>query len=144
MQYEIHVDGGARGNPGPSGVGVVIADPENHCSVLEAGYFLGHATNNVAEYNGLIRALSEALKVGISNVKVFSDSELMVRQINGQYRVKSPALRPLFEQVMRLLDRFTRWEVTHVRREQNKRADELANMAMDRKKDVVVVESPSL
>ena len=139
MRCVIHVDGGARGNPGPGAAGVVLVDTDSGEPVYEAGYYLGRTTNNVAEYTGLIRALEAALVRGVSDAEVYSDSELMVRQINGQYRVKSPALKPMYEAAVRLFGRVDRWKITHVRREKNRRADQLANMAMDRKQDVVVV-----
>lgn len=139
MNCTIYIDGGARGNPGPAAVGVVIRDTDSKALLHEAGYFLGKATNNVAEYQGLLRSLELAIELNASAAHIHSDSELLVRQINGQYRVKSPDLKPLFEQAKTLLGKLPAWKVTHVRREKNKRADELANLAMDAKKDVLVV-----
>jgi ribonuclease HI len=138
MQITIHIDGGARGNPGPAATGVVIQSVDPACTLHEAGYFLGRATNNVAEYQGLIRGLELAVELGATDASIFSDSELMVRQVMGRYRVKSPDLKPLFEKVQRLLPRLNRWRIGHVYREENKRADELVNMAIDAKRDVVV------
>jgi ribonuclease HI len=132
----IHVDGGARGNPGPAGAGIVIHDDERG-PVCERGYFLGRQTNNAAEYHALIRALQRAALLESRPVAIHSDSELLVRQITGAYRVKSPKLEPLFEQAQMLLMKLSPWTIRHVRREQNQRADELANLAMDRRGDVI-------
>ena len=137
MGLVIHIDGGSRGNPGPAGAGVVIAEDGGRL-VHEGAYFLGRQTNNAAEYYALIRALQRAENRAAEPLTVHSDSELLVRQLTGEYRVKSPALQPLFEQAQVLLLRFNVWKVRHVRREQNTRADELANLAMDRANDVIV------
>ena len=136
MHCTIHIDGGARGNPGPAGVGVVIQDTANDKYLHEAGYFLGEATNNVAEYQGLIRGLQVATELGATRILVVSDSELMVKQINGQYRVKAANLKPLYQQAVGLLGRFGKWQMTHTRRENNQLADQLANRAMDAAADV--------
>ncbi len=138
MHCTIHIDGGARGNPGPAAAGVVIVDADNDQPLLEAGYFLGKTTNNVAEYNGLLRALDAAADLGAGRIDIHSDSELMVRQIHGEYRVKSPDLKPLFQQAVQRLAGFDNWTLTHVRREKNKRADQLANIAMDAQADTVL------
>jgi len=132
----IYTDGGARGNPGPAAAGVCILDADADRCLHEGGYYLGETTNNVAEYTGLLRALEKALELGATRVSVRSDSELMVRQINGQYKVKAQNLKPLFQDAVALLSRFERWAVEHVRREGNKRADQLANAAMDARMDV--------
>lgn len=132
----IHIDGGARGNPGPAGAGVVIADDDG-TPMHEAGYFLGRATNNVAEYQGLVRALEQAAAMGVRRLTLRSDSQLLVRQLTGEYRVKSAELRPLFERVQSLLRRFEGWSIEHVPREGNTRADALANRAMDAQADVI-------
>ncbi|MEW6250963.1 MAG: ribonuclease HI family protein [Planctomycetota bacterium] len=137
MGLIIHIDGGARGNPGPAGAGVVIRT-EKGAPVHEAGYFLGRQTNNAAEYHALIRALQRAQRAAPDALTIYSDSELLVRQLTGDYQVKSPGLAPLFREAQTLLLRIGRWNVRHVRREENTRADELANMAMDRRADVVV------
>lgn len=139
MALIIHVDGGSRGNPGPAGAGVVI-HTEDGGRILEAGYFLGQQTNNAAEYHALIRALQRAQRCGDQPVAVRSDSELLVRQLTGQYRVRNAQLAELFEQVQLLLLKVGCWRVEHVPREQNRRADELANLAMDRRRDVIVYE----
>lgn len=139
MQITIHIDGGARGNPGPAATGVVIQSVEPAYTIHEGGYFLGKATNNVAEYQGLIRGLEVAIDLGATDVRILSDSELMVRQIMGEYRVKSSDLKPLYEHAQRLLLQIDLWQIQHVYRTENKRADELVNMAIDAKRDVVVV-----
>lgn len=127
-----HVDGGARGNPGPAGYGVVIEDHHGK-PVAEFSRYLGHHTNNFAEYSGLIAALNYALEHQHAALRVRSDSELMVRQMNGVYKVRSPELRPLYEQARTLARRLKWFRIEHVRREKNAAADRLANEAMDRK-----------
>ena len=126
-----YIDGGSRGNPGPSGYGVVLEDEVGR-PVAELSEFLGKQTNNYAEYSGLLAALSYAIKHGFKALKLISDSELMVRQINGQYKVNSPALKGLYEQAMKLIDQFDYFEINHVLREMNRDADRLAYLAMDR------------
>ncbi len=125
------IDGGARGNPGPAGYGVVIEDEVGR-PVAELSDYLGRQTNNYAEYSGLLAALSYAIKHGFKALKVVSDSELMVKQINGQYKVSSPTLKELNAQAMKLIDQLECFEIKHVLREKNKEADRLANLAMDR------------
>ena len=136
LEVLIHIDGGARGNPGPAGAGVVIRTRDDGTVLFEGGYFLGRATNNVAEYQAMIRALERARALGAEDVEVLSDSQLLVRQINGQYRVKNAGLQPLFERVCRLRGHFERLHVGHIRREDNADADCLANMAMDARRNV--------
>ncbi len=136
MKLTIHFDGGSRGNPGPASAGVVITDTDTGKPLHEAGYFLGRCTNNVAEYQGLVRSLEQAKSLAGTSLQIHSDSELLVRQITGQYRVKSPALKPLYDKANALLDGFDAWAIDHVRRESNQRADELANLAMDHQADV--------
>jgi ribonuclease HI len=128
----IHVDGASRGNPGEAGFGVHAAAPDGTELAALYGY-LGRATNNVAEYQGLIHALRWALARGTRDVRVCSDSELVVRQMNGQYRVKHPAMQPLHREAQALLARFARAAVVHVPRERNREADRLANRALDEK-----------
>lgn len=140
MKFVIHIDGGARGNPGPAGAGVVIRNDEGE-PLLEAGYFVGRVTNNVAEYTALLKALEAAGNRGATSLLISSDSELLVRQINGEYRVKNPGLQPLFDDAMGRLRKFSSWKVQHVRREFNARADELANLAMDAGEDVIELEA---
>ena len=143
MNLIIHIDGGARGNPGPAAAGVVIQDAETHAPLHEAGYWLGTATNNTAEYQGLLRSLQIIVGMKPQQVTIYSDSELLVRQINGQYRVKAPTIKPLFESAQNLLQQLSTWQIHHVRREKNQRADELANVAMDAKRDVIVESFPT-
>ncbi|QQE12271.1 ribonuclease HI family protein [Planctomycetota bacterium] len=138
MKCIIHIDGGARGNPGPAGAGVTITDAATKKPVHEAGYWLGTMTNNSAEYNGLLLCLQIAGEIGATDLLIHSDSQLMVRQINGEYKVKSADLKPLYTKALSLVHKFKNWELVHVRRAQNKRADELANMAMDAQNDVHV------
>ena len=128
----IHIDGASRGNPGEAGFGIHIEDEQGRRLAGLHGY-LGEATNNVAEYQALIHALRYALAKGARRVKVFSDSELVVRQIAGAYKVKHPAMRALHGEAMALLDRFEQTSVSHVPREQNREADRLANRALDEK-----------
>jgi ribonuclease HI len=126
-----HIDGGARGNPGPAGFGVVVRDAEGKV-LAEISEFLGHRTNNVAEYSALLAALEFARDHGHPSLRVMSDSELLVKQMKGQYKVNSPDLRPLFEQARRLASGLKYFDIRHVFREQNRDADKLANLAMDR------------
>ena len=124
-----NVDGGARGNPGPAGYGVRIEQDDG--TVVELKESLGIATNNVAEYNGLLAALRWAVAAGVRRLRVRSDSELLVRQMRGEYRVKSSALQPLYDEARSLVRRLGSVTFEHVRREFNKDADRLANEAMD-------------
>jgi ribonuclease HI len=126
-----HVDGGARGNPGPAGYGVMVEDDAGR-PVAELSEYLGKQTNNYAEYSGLLAALTYALKHGSKSLKVFSDSELMVKQIKGQYKVKNPALQELHGKATKLIHSLDAFEINHVLREKNRDADRLANLAMDR------------
>jgi ribonuclease HI len=125
-----NIDGGARGNPGPAGYGVVIRDAANHVTA-EISKFLGHGTNNFAEYSALLAALDHALKNGHKSLHVFSDSELLVKQMKGEYQVRSAELRPLYEQARAASRKLESFTIQHVRREQNREADKLANQAMD-------------
>jgi ribonuclease HI len=126
-----YCDGGSRGNPGPAGFGVFIQGPRGEM-VGELSEYLGKHTNNYAEYSGLLAALDFAITQGHPRLKVVSDSELMVKQIKGQYRVNSPELRPLYEEAKRRIARLESFQIQHVLREKNQRADRLANLAMDR------------
>jgi ribonuclease HI len=130
----MYTDGGARGNPGPAGIGVVIAHEGN--VVSELSVYIGEQTNNFAEYEALIRGLKEierlfSSKLSQCAVEIFMDSELVVRQIGGQYKVKEPSLKEKFSEVQVLLRRIPNTTFTHVRREKNRRADELVNEAID-------------
>jgi ribonuclease HI len=128
----LHVDGASRGNPGEAGFGVHVASAEGETIAGLYGY-LGRATNNVAEYQALLHGLRFALERGAREVRVFSDSELLVRQLAGRYRVKSSGLLPLFREAQSLLARFETARVSHVPREENREADALANRAVDLK-----------
>ena len=129
--YTAHCDGGARGNPGPSGYGAVIEDSQGQV-VARLSQFLGIQTNNYAEYSGLLALLEWAIATGAKSLRVISDSELMVKQMKGQYKVKSPGLRPLWEEAKRRAARLDRFEIRHTLRGGNKEADQLANEAMDK------------
>jgi ribonuclease HI len=126
-----YCDGGSRGNPGPAGFGVYIQDEAGKV-LAELSEYLGKRTNNFAEYSGLLAALKYAIAQGRRQLRVVSDSELMVKQMKGQYRVNSPELRPLYEEARRLTVQLDRFEIRHVLREKNRHADRLANLAMDR------------
>ena len=126
-----HCDGGARGNPGPSGFGAVVTDASG-AVLAELSEFLGIQTNNFAEYSGLLAVLEYAVTNGHRWVRVVSDSELMVKQIQGKYQVKSPGLKPLYEQAKKKIAQLEKFEISHALRHKNKDADRLANEAMDR------------
>lgn len=125
-----NIDGASRGNPGPAAYAVVIRDPAGHV-VLELAKRLGRETNNVAEYYALLAALDYAVSQGISALRIRSDSELLVRQMQGRYKVKSPDLKPLHERAMKMTRQLTYFTIEHVRRELNRDADALANVALD-------------
>lgn len=126
----VHIDGAARGNPGPAGIGVVLWDEAGTIREEHQAY-IGKATNNMAEYEALLFGLRKARELGYTAVKVFSDSELLVRQIRGEYRVKHPRLRKFYDQVDQLVRSFDAFEIDHVRRGMNTRADLLANRAIE-------------
>lgn len=126
-----HVDGGSRGNPGPSGYGVVITDQAGR-RVAALSEYLGHQTNNYAEYHGMLAALEYATKNGHKALKVVGDSELLVKQIRGQYKVKSPALVELYQRAKQMIAQLDWFSIQHVLREKNAEADRLANVAMDK------------
>jgi probable phosphoglycerate mutase len=125
-----HCDGGSRGNPGPAGFGVLVQSASGEV-LAELSEFLGIRTNNYAEYAGLLASLDYALAKRHPRLRVTSDSELMVKQIQGKYKVKSPDLRPLFEQAKRKIDQLDAFEIVHALRHKNQDADRLANQAMD-------------
>jgi ribonuclease HI len=129
--FTAHCDGGSRGNPGPSGYGAVIEDPHGR-TVARLSRFLGVQTNNYAEYSGLLAVLEWAIENGAKSLRVVSDSELMVKQMKGQYKVASPVLRPLFEEARRRSRLLERFEMRHTLRGGNQEADRLANEAMDK------------
>ena len=127
----LHIDGGSRGNPGPAGCGAVLLDTAGRV-LAEESRFIGRATSNEAEYHALLLGLQAAHRRGASEVTVRADSQLLVRQINGAYKVKSPKLMPLFQAAREALQAFDAWRAEHVPREMNAHADSLANRAMDR------------
>ncbi len=129
--FTAHCDGGSRGNPGPSGYGAVVENPEG-AVVARLSRFLGLQTNNYAEYSGLLAVLEWALANGARHMRVVSDSELMVKQMKGQYKVKSPGLLPLWQEARRLSRQLDGFEMRHTLRGGNKEADQLANDAMDK------------
>jgi ribonuclease HI len=126
----VHVDGGARGNPGPAAIGVVLSDADGTV-IEEIAERIGPATNNVAEYRALLRGLQRAAQLGAREVEVINDSELVAKQLNGVYRVKHPAMRPLFLDASAALRRFEHWRIRSVPRAENARADALVNRALD-------------
>lgn len=129
-RFRAAFDGGSRGNPGPAAWGVVVLDGDGQVIGEHSGT-LGRATNNVAEYHGLIEALELAHRAGAESVELLADSELIVRQINGSYRVRNSALKPLYERAMERIRAFRRFRIDHVRREHNREADRLVNAALD-------------
>jgi ribonuclease HI len=123
-------DGAARGNPGPAGAGAILRTPKG-VVLAELCGFLGHTTNNVAEYRALLMGLEQALALGVRRLEVRADSELLIKQLRGEYRVKDPKLKPLWQEAKQLLARFDAARLQHVRREQNSDADRLANAGID-------------
>lgn len=136
ISVTIYIDGGARGNPGPAAAGVVIKSADDGTVLHEAGIFLGRATNNVAEYSALLAGLDAAVKLGASEAEVFSDSQLLVRQMNGQYRVRNEGLKPLHQEAQDMARKLQGFSITHVRRDKNVHADRLVNRALDAKANV--------
>ncbi|OGL73675.1 hypothetical protein A3E39_04750 [Candidatus Uhrbacteria bacterium RIFCSPHIGHO2_12_FULL_60_25] len=133
LKLNIYTDGGARGNPGPAGIGVVIENAESGEVIEEHSQYLGETTNNQAEYKAVLLGMTRAVEIGATNVTVIADSELLVRQATGEYKVKNPGLAQRFLELRNLEVRLGHpVRYRHVRREQNKRADALANKAMDR------------
>ncbi len=130
MKLIVHVDGGARGNPGPAAAACVIASPTGEV-MDERAQLLGTATNNVAEYRALLLGLASARELGASEVEVIGDSELIAKQVQGVYKVKHPAMRPLHLEAMAALRTFERWSIRTVPRAQNAEADALVNAALD-------------
>jgi ribonuclease HI len=130
LKLVLHVDGGARGNPGPAAIGVVLSGADGEV-VEELAEQIGETTNNVAEYRALLRGLERAAELGAGEVEIVGDSELVAKQLTGAYKVKHPAMRPLHEQARRVLARFSGWSIRTVPRAQNARADALVNAALD-------------
>lgn len=126
----INTDGGARGNPGPAGIGLVIKNLEGEV-LYSTGVYIGETTNNVAEYSALVKALEESVNLGATDVRIQMDSELIVKQMQGLYKIKQPALQELAAKVLILLKKFKTHSFIHVRREFNKEADALVNQALD-------------
>jgi len=129
-EVTVHIDGGSRGNPGEAGVGVYFQDRDG-TPLQSIARFIGRATNNTAEYQALLVALARAREAGVKHLRVFSDSELLVNQVNGRYRTTVPHLQQYLQEAIRLMRQIGRVDVAHVRREFNKEADALANEAMD-------------
>jgi len=130
-EFILYCDGAARGNPGPAAYGYIIF--ENDQTLAEAGECLGIATNNVAEYEGLIQGLEHCIALGANSVVIRTDSELIAKQLRGEYKVRSPHLLPLYQRAKTLLSRLEKGRIEHVRRHLNKEADALANKALDKK-----------
>jgi ribonuclease HI len=126
----LHVDGGARGNPGPAAVGVVISEPDGTV-VEEVAETIGHATNNVAEYRAVLKGLERASALDAGEVRIVNDSELIAKQLTGDYKVKHPSMVPLFNEAKAKLAEFSAWSITTVPRAQNAGADALVNQALD-------------
>ena len=129
-RVEIYIDGGARGNPGPAGIGVVILDCGGK-KIKDVSKYIGEATNNIAEYNALLYGLEEALMLRADEIKINLDSELVARQISGEYRVKDANIKPLFERALNMLKGFKNFEINHIERAKNKEADKLVNRAIN-------------
>jgi ribonuclease HI len=130
VKLVLHVDGGARGNPGPAAIGVVVSDPEGNV-IDELGEPIGVATNNVAEYRAVIRGADWAQGLGADEIELINDSELVARQLTGAYKVKHPSMKQLYEEARAALSSFDRWSIRTVPREQNAGADALVNRALD-------------
>jgi ribonuclease HI len=130
VKVVVHVDGGARGNPGPAAAGAVISSPDGEL-LEEASELLGEVSNNVAEYRGLLLGLTHARALGATEVELVNDSELVAKQVNGDYKVKHPAMRPLYHEAMAALREFDRWSIRSVPRAENAHADALVNAALD-------------
>ncbi len=129
--WRLFCDGASRGNPGPAGAGAVLLDPSGHPQ-SRAARFLGRTTNNTAEYQAFLLGLQMALEHGVRRLQVFSDSQLLVEQVNGGYQVKSPRLKPFWRQAMNMLQNFEAYAISHIDRAMNAEADRLANQAIDR------------
>jgi len=126
----LYVDGAARGNPGPAGIGVVLLGSDKK-RIKDFYKYIGEATNNIAEYNALVYGLQEAIILGVKEIIINLDSELVAKQLKGEYRVKNTGIKPLFEQAVHLMSGFEKIEINHINREENKDADKLANKAIN-------------
>lgn len=129
-KFIIHADGAARGNPGPAAIGATLKD-ETGNTLASISQRLGHTTNNQAEYRAVIAGLEKAVALGAKEVIIKSDSELIVKQINGRYKVKNAALRPLYQEVVKLAGKLDGFSISYIPRERNREADALANQALD-------------
>jgi ribonuclease HI len=143
QRLTLEFDGGSRGNPGPAGIGVVIR-AEDGTPIYTLGRCIGRATNNVAEYRALITALEKALELGARRIVIRGDSELIVKQMTGVYRVKHPDMRVLYDEAQFLLKKFEQAKFEHNLREKNELADKLVNLSLDRKADVTDVDAPEM
>ncbi len=132
LECRLYTDGASRGNPGQAGAGIALFDNQGRELAARSAY-LGRCTNNIAEYRALVLGLETALELGCTSLAVFMDSQLIVRQVTGRYKVKNAGIKPLFQEVRELLGRFDSWTINHVPRAENKRADELANRGIDEK-----------
>ncbi len=130
MKLTVHVDGGARGNPGPAAIAAVVSDANGEI-VTDAARVIGRATNNVAEYRALLLGIATALEIGADELDLVGDSELVVKQVRGEYKVKNADLKPLHAEVKTALSSIEKWSIRHVRREHNAEADRLVNQALD-------------
>ncbi len=129
----LYCDGASRGNPGPASIGFVIESPDG-IELAARGERIEETTNNVAEYTALLKGLREAIRMGVRNIEILTDSQLMARQLNGRYKVKSIALKPLFQETTELLGRFDHWTLRHIERQSNTKADQLASSCFKSKK----------
>jgi ribonuclease HI len=129
MKLKVNVDGGARGNPGPAAIGVVVRQGDD--VVAEVSERIGEATNNVAEYRALLAGIARAAELGATELELVGDSELVVKQVRGEYKVKNAGIKPLHAETLSALDGFESWSIEHVRREDNAEADALVNQALD-------------
>lgn len=129
-KVSLYVDGGSRGNPGPAGIGVIALDSKGK-KLKEFNKYIGITTNNIAEYNAVIYGLQEALIEKADEIELNLDSELVAQQLKGEYRVKNPSIKPLFEQALHLLSGFKKFTIKHIPREKNKEADKLVNKAIN-------------
>lgn len=130
MRLTVHVDGGARGNPGPAAIAAVVSDPDGEV-IDSVSQVIGRATNNVAEYRALILGIERATAHGATELEIVGDSELVVKQMRGEYKVKNPDMKPLHAAATAALGRLDGWSIRHVRRELNAEADRLVNEALD-------------
>lgn len=129
MKVQVYSDGAARNNPGPAGIGVVIK--KDGKVISEIADYIGHTTNNIAEYTACLRGITEALILGATEIELFADSELLIKQIRGEYKVKNEGLQPLHSQIISLTKRLKHFKATHIPREKNKEADLLSNIGID-------------